>query len=201
MRLRNLLVYTAVFTAALFAASPSWAQGETRFGVWDNSTNPNNVMTYEPYEKGGMKITVSNPSKPGDEWSYVTLFDGKFRPVTGQKGSETAVEIINEKSTRIYNKRDGVVYPGGDQHVVGGQQHDQQRVHPHGQGRQDHGRHARDLHPPQEVAARFGSRWDQTYLNEATSADRASAIDRFPSRRGVQCSTILSRQPAPHRFV
>ena len=109
MRLRNLLVYTAVFTAALFAASPSWAQGETRFGVWDNSTNPNNVMTYEPYEKGGMKITVSNPSKPGDEWSYVTLFDGKFRPVTGQKGSETAVEIINEKSTRIYNKRDGVV--------------------------------------------------------------------------------------------
>jgi hypothetical protein len=109
MRLRNLLVYTAVFSAALFAASPSWAQGETRFGVWDNSTNPNNVMTYEPYEKGGMKITVSNPSKPGDEWSYVTLFDGKFRPVTGQKGSETAVEIINEKSTRIYNKRDGVV--------------------------------------------------------------------------------------------
>jgi hypothetical protein len=67
-------------------------------------------MTYEPYGKGGMKITVSNPSKPGDEWSYVTMFDGVFRPVTGQKGSETAVEVINAKSTRIYNKRDGVVY-------------------------------------------------------------------------------------------
>ena len=53
--------------------------GETRFGVWDNSTNPNNVMTYEPFEKGGMKITVSNPSKPGADWSYVTMFDGKFR--------------------------------------------------------------------------------------------------------------------------
>jgi hypothetical protein len=38
------------------------------------------------------------------------MFDGQFRPVTGQKGSETAVEVINEKSTRIYNKRDGVVY-------------------------------------------------------------------------------------------
>ena len=110
MSLRNLFVCTAIFTAQILSASPSWAQGETRFGVWVNSTNPNNVMTYEPYEKGGMKITVSNPSKPGDEWSYVTFFDGKFRPVAGQNGAETAVEIINEKSTRIYNKRDGVVY-------------------------------------------------------------------------------------------
>jgi hypothetical protein len=110
MRFRNLCVYVAVFTAALVSASPSWAQGETRFGVWDNSTNPNNVMTYEPYEKGGMKIIVSNPSDPKATWSYVTLFDGKFRPVEGQKGSETAVEIINDKSTRILNKRDGLVY-------------------------------------------------------------------------------------------
>jgi len=110
MRFRSVCVSLAVFTAALFFASPSWAQGETRFGVWDNSTNPNNVMTYEPFEKGGMKITVSNPSKPGDEWSYVTMFDGKFRAVTGQQGSETAVEIINNKSTRILNKRDGLVY-------------------------------------------------------------------------------------------
>ena len=110
MGFRNLFACLAVVALGLASASPSFAQGETRFGVWDNSTNPNNVMTYEPFEKGGMKITVSNPSKPGDEWSYVTLFDGKFRPVTGQKGSETAVEVINEKSTRIYNKRDGVVY-------------------------------------------------------------------------------------------
>jgi hypothetical protein len=110
MRFRNLCVCTAIFTAAVFSASPSWAQGETRFGVWDNSTDPNNVMTYEPYEKGGMKITVSNPSKPEAGWNYVTMFDGQFRPVNGQKGAETAVEIINEKSTRILNKRDGVVY-------------------------------------------------------------------------------------------
>jgi hypothetical protein len=109
MRFRNLLVCTAVFTAALVSASPSWAQPTARFGVWDNSTNPNNVMTYEAYETGGSKLTVSNPSKPGDEWSYVTFFDGKYRPVTGQKGAETAVEVINEKSIRIYNKRDGVL--------------------------------------------------------------------------------------------
>ena len=110
MRLRNLFVCLAVLTVAFFSAQASWAQGETRFGVWDNSENPNNVMTYEPYEKGGMKITVSNPSNPSSDWSYVTMFDGKFQPVTGQQNSETAVEIINDKSTRISNKRNGVVY-------------------------------------------------------------------------------------------
>ena len=52
---------------------------------------------------------MSNPSNPSSDWSYVTLFDGVFRPVTGQEGSETAVEIINAKSIRIYNKRNGVL--------------------------------------------------------------------------------------------
>jgi hypothetical protein len=115
---------------ALASAGASWAQGgqggrggaaakpagpptdprTARFGVWDNSTNPNNVMTYELYEKNGSKLTVSNPSNPSQDWSYVTLFDGVFRPVQGQPGSETAVEIINDKSIRILNKRDGQVY-------------------------------------------------------------------------------------------
>ena len=98
MRIRNMFVCLAVFAAAVLSANPSWAQGETRFGVWDNAENPNNVMTYEPYEKGGMKITVSNPSNPSATWSYVTMFDGKFQPVTGQENSETAVEIINANS-------------------------------------------------------------------------------------------------------
>ena len=39
------------------------------------------------------------------------------------------------------------------------------------------------------------------YLNAATSAESASGIERLPSRCGVQCSAILSRQPAPHRLV
>ena len=127
MRIRNLRVCTAIFAVALFTAGPNFGQGRgaakggekkaedttdprtARFGVWDNSTNPNNVMTYELYDKNGSKLTVSNPSNPASDWSYVTLFDGVFRPVTGQQGSETAVEIINSKSIRIYNKRDGVV--------------------------------------------------------------------------------------------
>ncbi len=117
--MRNLFVCTAVLTA-MFAMTTSaqrpaaQPKGEgdartARFGVWDNSTNPNNVMTYEAFEKGGSKLTVSNPSNPKSDWSYVTMFDGVFRPVTGQEGAETAVEIIDAKSIRIYNKRNGVV--------------------------------------------------------------------------------------------
>src|SRR5689334_24271444 len=120
MRFRNLTIATVAIAIALVSA-PSWAQQKpqakpvdntnprtARFGVWDNSTNPNNVMTYELYDKDGSKLTVSNPSNPASDWSYVTKFDGVFRPVTGQPGSETAVEIINSKSIRIYNKKDGV---------------------------------------------------------------------------------------------
>jgi hypothetical protein len=106
-------VFAAAFIALILAASPTWAQtspGQTRFGVWINSTNPNNVMTYEPFGTGGMKITVSDPRKPEAAWSYTTMFDGKFAPVHNQNNSETAVEVINDKSTRIYNKRNGVVY-------------------------------------------------------------------------------------------
>lgn len=127
MRYRNLLVCTAIVTAALFTANPSFAQAPAggrggaakpvdttnprtaRFGVWDNSTNPNNVMTYELFEKDGSKLTVSNPSNPASDWSYDTQFDGVFRPVKGQPGSETAVEIINPKSIRVLNKKDGWV--------------------------------------------------------------------------------------------
>ena len=118
MRFRILFIATAFVT--LFSASASWAQRPAakddgtnprtaRFGVWDNSTNPNNVMTYEAFEQDGSKLTVSNPSNPSQDWSYVMKFDGVYRPVTGQPGAETAVEIINPKSIRIYNKRDGVL--------------------------------------------------------------------------------------------
>ena len=128
MRLRNLgslFVAAAVVTMVLASAGASWAQrGQgaaakpagpptdprtARFGVWDNTTNPNNVMTYELHDKTGSKLTVSNPSDPKSDWSYVTMFDGVYRPVQGQEGAETAVEIINDKSIRIYNKRNGVL--------------------------------------------------------------------------------------------
>ena len=121
MRYQKLLVCTAALIAAVAVtvsaqdrqtkkpAGPPTDPRTARFGVWDNSTNPNNVMTYEMHEKTGSKLTVSNPSNPASDWSYVTMFDGVYRPVQGQEGAETAVEIINDKSIRIYNKRNGVL--------------------------------------------------------------------------------------------
>ena len=38
------------------------------------------------------------------------MFDGEFLPVTGQQNSETAVEVVNDRVTRISNRRDGRVY-------------------------------------------------------------------------------------------
>ena len=121
MRLRTFFICT-VAMASLLLASPSFAQRPAakaagpepnprtvRFGTWDDSTNPNNVMVYEIDGKDGSKLTVSNPSDHSKDWSYVTNFDGVFRPVQGQPGAETAVEIINPRSIRIMNKRDGVV--------------------------------------------------------------------------------------------
>jgi len=125
MRVKSVFIAAGVFSVVALSAGPSWAQARgqgrgqakddntnprtARIGVWDNSTNPNNVMTYEAYEKDGSKLTVSNPTNPSSDWSYVTLFDGVFRPVKGQDGNETAVEIINAKSIRILNKTNGVL--------------------------------------------------------------------------------------------
>jgi len=69
-------------------------------------------MTYEPYGNGGMEITVASTNARGqdNEWGYVTMFNGVFRAVRGQENSETAVEIVDDRSTRILNRRDGRVY-------------------------------------------------------------------------------------------
>lgn len=97
------------------AASASAQDANARFGVWklrsDAPPPASNVMTYEPWGEGGMRVTVASTNAGGEssEWSYVTLFDGVFRPVTGQEGAETAVEIIDERTNRITNRRNGTV--------------------------------------------------------------------------------------------
>ena len=117
MRKRNLTV-NLMAAAALFAATAD-ALGQTtnpRFGVWklkSEAPPPTiNIMTYEPHGDGGMAITVESTNSQGREskWGYVTMFDGVFRPVTGREGAETAVEIVDEQTTRISNKRNGRVY-------------------------------------------------------------------------------------------
>jgi hypothetical protein len=110
----------AVFAVGNVAAVPAadnagiTAQAANpRFGVWKMQSEApppsSNIMTYEPYGDGGMKITVASTNRNGDssEWGYVTMFDGVFRPVEGQQNAETAVEVVDERTTRIINKRNG----------------------------------------------------------------------------------------------
>ncbi|WP_419934226.1 class A beta-lactamase [Candidatus Palauibacter sp.] len=86
-----------------------------RYGVWklrSDAPPPSlNVMTYEPWGDGGMKITVESTNSRGGEskWSYDTMFDGAFQPVTGREGVETAVEVVDQYTNRITSRRDGQV--------------------------------------------------------------------------------------------
>ena len=112
----SILAALVVVMIAMAAVATASAQHDNpRFGVWtlksDAPPPASNVMTYEPWGDGGMKITVESTNRRGEEsrWSYTTLFDGEFRPVTGQEHAETAVEIVDEQVTRISNARSGRV--------------------------------------------------------------------------------------------
>ncbi len=82
-----------------------------RFGRWkmksDEPPPALNIMTYEPYGDGGMRITVEATNAKGEKrkWGYVTLFDGKYRPMTGDTTTEeTAVEVVDSRTNKIMNK-------------------------------------------------------------------------------------------------
>ncbi len=113
---RTLTLSLAALAAVLVASADASAQDNPRFGVWklrsDAPPPQVNIMTYEPYMGRGMRITVASTNARGQssEWGYATMFDGEFLPVTGQEDSETAVEIVNDLTTRISNRRDGRVY-------------------------------------------------------------------------------------------
>ncbi len=112
---RFTLILMAALAATVTAATASAQDANPRFGVWklksDAPPPSSNVMTYEPWGDGGMRITVESTNRRGEDsvWSYATLFDGEFRPVTGQAKADTAVEIIDERTTRISNARNGRV--------------------------------------------------------------------------------------------
>ena len=117
MRPTRTLPFAPLALAALLlagGASEAAAQDPSpRFGVWrmqsDAPPPSSNVMTYEPWGDGGMRITVASTNASGraSEWGYATLFDGAFRPVDGQENSDTAVEFVDDRTTRITNRRDG----------------------------------------------------------------------------------------------
>lgn len=113
----KMVALLALVPAALSLAPSRAAAQNTnpRFGVWkiesDAPPPALNLMTYEPYQDNGMRITVEATNAQGEKsrWGYVTLFDGVFRPVTGREGTETAVEIVDEHTTKITSRRDGKV--------------------------------------------------------------------------------------------
>lgn len=97
--------------AALLAVASLGAQDNPRFGKWklksDAPAPASNIMTYEAHGDGGMKITIEAVNAEGKErkWGYVTFFDGKYRPVTGDSGTEeSAVEVVDERTNKIYNR-------------------------------------------------------------------------------------------------
>jgi hypothetical protein len=113
---RKLILGLAALAFAAFTAVDASAQDPSpRFGRWQMDSDapaPSvNIMTYEAWGDGGMSITVASTNARGqdNEWGYDTLFDGEFRAVHGQDGAETAVEWVNEHTTRISNMRNGRV--------------------------------------------------------------------------------------------
>ena len=92
---RRFLLSAIALLAGAVLAYPSGLQAQEtnpRFGVWeiqrDAPPPSRNLMTYEPYGRSGMRITVENTNAEGETstWGYVTLFDGEFREVTGRDG-------------------------------------------------------------------------------------------------------------------
>ena len=108
-RCASTIVAALALTAALIGVA-SAQDKNPRFGQWKMKQDPpaTNVMTYEPFAKGGMKITVEATNAEGrkTKWTYNTMFDGKDEPVSGDTRTETtAVKKIDARTNEITNKR------------------------------------------------------------------------------------------------
>lgn len=107
---------SALLAALLASVSLAAQTANPRIGTWrmksDAPPPAANMMYYEPYGNGGMKIIVDNTSANGRHahWTYVTMFDGKDMPVEGHPTADTtSVRKIDERTTEIVNKKSGRV--------------------------------------------------------------------------------------------
>lgn len=105
-----------MLTAFLLSLSLLLQPANPRIGTWkmksDAPPPAANLMIYEPYGDGGMRITVDNTSASGRKahWTYVTMFDGKDMPVEGHPSADTtSVRKIDDRTTEIVNKKAGRV--------------------------------------------------------------------------------------------
>ena len=114
---RQARTWIAVLAVAMgVAAAVSAQEKNPRLGKWklksDAPPPAINIMTYEPFGNGGMKVTVESTNREGRKstWTYNTMFDGKDMPVSGDTRTETsAVKKIDDRTTEITNKRGGKV--------------------------------------------------------------------------------------------
>src|SRR5258708_11451707 len=110
----------AIVPALILIASVVSAQSANpRLGKWqlkqDAPPPALNIMTYEAWGNGGMKVTVESTNREGKKstWTYNTMFDGKDMPVSGDTRTETtAVKKVDAHTTEITNKRGGKVKQG-----------------------------------------------------------------------------------------
>lgn len=118
--LRRGVVAAVVLLASLAAVSrhadAQAADANPRFGRWklksDAPAPASNIMTYSPYGAKGMRVEIESVSERGDttRWGYVTDFDGRDMPVTGNPGqTHASVRRINDAVNEIVNSKDGVV--------------------------------------------------------------------------------------------
>lgn len=117
MRKQDLVKTAGTFVAiAAFAASAAIVSAQTnpRYGRWklksDAPAPQSNVMTYEPHDGKGMKITINAVNKDGvkSEWGYTTMFDGKDEKLVGNPGTDTgSVKMLSDKVNEIIYKKDG----------------------------------------------------------------------------------------------
>ena len=106
----------AIAAVACLVTIVSAQSPNPRFGSWklksDAPPPASNIMTYEPYNGKGMKITIDAVNRDGvkSQWFYTTMFDGKDEPITGNPGSDSgSVRIVSDRINEIVYKKGGKV--------------------------------------------------------------------------------------------
>jgi hypothetical protein len=116
--LNKTLMMTLGVCAAVagLVASLSAQPPNPRFGKWklksDAPPPASNVMTYEPYNGKGMKITIDQVDKNGakSQWGYTTMFDGKDEKLVGNPGTDSgSVRVVTDRINEIIYKKDGKI--------------------------------------------------------------------------------------------
>jgi hypothetical protein len=117
MRARAVVI--SIGLACVLASLAGGASAQTsnpRYGKWklksDAAPPASNIMTYEPYQGTGMRITIESVNARGEksQWGYTTMFDGKDEPLYGNRNTDTgSVRQISDRVNEIIYKKNGVI--------------------------------------------------------------------------------------------